>query len=114
MDTIGLLTIILFFICFYGLITAKRMIKSVVFIVLMQSAVILFFLRLGFRNEITPPIGAYFDQLEYVADPLPQALMITAIVVGIAVITINITMLISLFREYKTVYWDVVKQRSME
>ena len=114
MDTIGLLTIILFFICFYGLIMAKKMIKSVVFLVLMQASVILFFLRLGFRSGIVPPIGEYFLQLEYVADPLPQALMITAIVVGVAVITINITMLMSLFREYKTTDWDVAQRKSME
>ena len=106
--------ILLFFICFYGLITSKNMIKSVVFIVLIQAAVILFFLSLGFRSGMTPPIGYDFGYFEYVADPLPQALMITAIVVGVAVTTVIITMLMSLFREYKTTDWDMAQEKSME
>ena len=114
MNIIQIAIILLFFICFYGLITSKKMIKSIVFIVLLQASVILFFLSFGFRSGISPPIGDYFEQLEYVADPLPQALMITAIVVGVAVVTINITMLMSLFREYKTTDWDIAQQKSME
>jgi len=106
--------ILLFFICFYGLITARKMIKSVVFIMLLQASVILFFLSIGFRSGIRPPIGDYFEEIAYVADPLPQALMITAIVIGVAVITINITMLMSLFRTYKTTDWDMAQQKSVE
>jgi len=113
MNLIHTATILLFFICFYGLITSKQMIKSVVFLVLLQASVIMFFLSLGFQSGIVPPIGDYLDQLEYVADPLPQALMITASVVGVAVATINITMLMSLFRDYKTTDWDMAQKKSM-
>ena len=114
MNILEILTLALFFISFYGLITSRKMIKSVVFSMLMQTAVIVFFLGLGFRIGIRPPIGDYFETLEYVADPLPQALMITAIVIGIAVVTISITMLMSLFRSYKTTDWDVAQRMSME
>lgn len=113
MNILEILTLVLFFISFYGLIASRRMIKSVVFSMLMQTSVIVFFLGLGFRSGIRPPIGDYFEALEYVADPLPQALMITAIVIGIAVVTISITMLMSLFRSYKTTDWDVAR-RMME
>ena len=90
------------------------MIKAIVLMAFMQASVVLFFLTFGFRSGIAPPIGAYFTDLEYVADPLPQALMITAIVIGVAVTTINITMLMSVFRVYKTIDWDVAQQKSME
>jgi len=80
----------------------------------MQASVVLFFLSIGFRNNISPPIGAYFEDLQYVADPLPQALMITAIVIGVAVTTINITMLMSMFRTYKTTDWDTAEEKSLE
>jgi len=101
----------MFFICFYGLITTKKMMKSVIFLIMLQSSVILFFLSLGFQAGITPPIGEYFEQLEYVADPLPQALMITAIIIGVAVTTIVLTMLMSIFRSYKTTDWDETKEK---
>ena len=114
MNLLEILTLALFFISFYGLITSRKMIKSVICSMLMQNAVIVFFLGQGFRSGIRPPIGDYFEVFEYVADPLPQALMITAIVIGVAVVTISITMLMSLFRSYKTTDWDVAQRMSME
>ena len=114
MDFIEIGAILVFFIAFYGLIVHRRMIKSVVCTIVMATAVIFFFLSIGFRSGILPPIGGEFEYVEYVADPLPQALMITAIVIGVAMTTINITMLTTLFRKYKTTDWDVAKQKSLE
>ena len=114
LDIIEIGAILLFFIAFYGLITHEKMIKSVVCTIIMATAVIFFFLSIGFRQGILPPIGAEFAYVEQIADPLPQALMITAIVIGVAMTTINITMLTSLFRKYKTTDWDVAKQKSLE
>ncbi|MCL2588129.1 MAG: cation:proton antiporter subunit C [Oscillospiraceae bacterium] len=114
MNFIELAALVLFFICFYGLITSRKMIKTIVFMVMMQSAVIMFFLSFGFHPNNVPPMGAYFEDLSYVADPLTQALMITAIIIGVAVTTIAITMLMSLFRTYQTTDWDEVKECSME
>ena len=104
--------IILFFISFYGLIVSKKVIKSIIFTSLMEMAVVLFFLSIGTRNGILPPIGDNIGQ--NVADPLPQALMITAIIIGLAVTAVNLTMLISLCKQYKTTDWDIVKMRNME
>ncbi|MCL2864863.1 MAG: cation:proton antiporter subunit C [Lachnospiraceae bacterium] len=103
---INIIAILMFFISFFGLITSHSMIKSIVFTVLMESAVILFFLSLGFQSGIIPPIGVNLENLEHVADPLPQALMITAIIIGVAVTTIKITILMSFFRKFKTTDWD--------
>ena len=114
MDYLEIGAILVFFIAFYGLITHQKMIKSVICTIVMATAVIFFFLSIGFRSGISPPIGDEFEHLAYVADPLPQALMITAIVISAAITTINITMLTSLFRKYKTTDWDVAKQKSLE
>jgi len=98
-----------FFVGFYGLIVSKSVIKSIVSIVIMEAAVVMFFLTFGFTSGMTPPIG---HGLENVTDPLPQALMITAIIIGVAVTAINLTMLISLCRQYKTAYWDIIKSKN--
>ena len=110
-EIIEIIVAIVFFISFYGLITSKKIIQSIVSIGLMEIAVIMFFLSLGYESGIMPPIGR---SPENVADPLPQALMITAIVIGVAVTAINLTMLISLCRQSKSADWDVVKKKSME
>jgi len=104
--------ILLFFISFYGLITTSNIIKSIVFIMLMQTSVIMFWLGVGARYGIVPPIIGDITYLEYadvIADPLPQALMLTAIIIGIAVTAINVTMLNALFKKYKTVNWMAMR-----
>ena len=104
-------TIVLFFISFYGLITSKNIIKSIVSILLMEMAVTMFIISIGFTNGMTAPIGM---NLENSADPLPQALIITAIIRGVTVTAVTLTMLISFYRQYKTTDWDTVKKKNAE
>ena len=101
----------LFFISFYGLIISRNIIKSIVSIGLLEMAVIMFLVSIGFSNGMMPPVGR---NLEHVADPLPQAMVITAIVIGITVTAVNITFFISLCRQYKTADWDSVKKKNTE
>ena len=109
-------SIVMLLISYYGLITTRNIIKSIVFIVLMEAAVIMFWLSIGFRVGIVPPIMASMEGLdfEYVADPFPQALMITAIVIGLSITAINTVMFITLYRKHKTTNWDTARKRSME
>jgi len=100
-----------FFVSFYGLIVGKNIIKSVVSIGLMEMAVVMFLISIGFSDGMTAPIGR---NLENAADPLPQALLITAIIIGITVTAVNVTFLISLYRQYKTTDWETVKKKNAE
>ena len=104
-----LFSVVMFFIGFYGLITSKNIIKSIASLTVMEVAAVVFFLSLGYVEGIKPPIGLH---MENVADPLPQALVITAIIIGVTVSAINLTMLISLCRQSKTTDWDTVKKNN--
>jgi multicomponent Na+:H+ antiporter subunit C len=100
--------IVLFFISFFGLTTSENIIKSIILTMLMQTSVIMFWLVVGSRHGVRPPIiydTALLYNLEQISDPLPQALMLTAIIIGISVTAINITMLNSLYRKYHTAEW---------
>ena len=77
----------------------------------METAVILFIISIAFSHGKTPPLG---QNLENAVDPLPQALMITAIVIGVAVTAVNLTMLISLYRQFNSTDWDVIKKKNSE
>ena len=115
-QTVELFAVILFFVSFYGLITSKKALKSIVFTLLLQTAVVMFFLGIGYGENILPPIGENVlspDSVAFVADPLPQALMLTAIIIGVSVSAINIVMLTTLFRKHKTTDWDVIKKENM-
>ena len=105
----------MFFIGFYGLITSKNAIKSIVFVSVLEMAVIIFWVSLGFRSGMLPPVRHFlYEDMLYVADPLPQALMITAIIIGMSVTAANIVMLITLVRKIKSTDWDVLKEKSAE
>ena len=113
-DPVEIASIAMFFIGFYGLIISRNMVKSIIFTVLMESGVIMFFLSLGARGGVLPPMGENLEHIGYLADPLPSALMITAIVIGLSVTAINIIMVITLFRKYRSTDWSVVREKSLE
>jgi multicomponent Na+:H+ antiporter subunit C len=78
---------------------------------IMEIAVVVFFLAIAFSPGDVPPIGADLAQLEQVADPLPQALVITAIIIGAAVNAITVVMFISLHKRHKITDWESGKHR---
>jgi len=109
MRPIEILAIIMFFLSFYGLVISRKMIKTVVCSIMMEASIIMFFLGVGFLNTIRPTYAGVETTL-LIADPMPQALMITAIIIGVAVTTIKITMLMSVFRKYKTTDWEKARR----
>jgi len=114
-SAIEIFALIMFFIGFYGLITTKNVIKSIVFISILEMSVIIFWVGLGFRVGMVPPVQHFLEaDMAYIADPLPQALMITAIIIGMSVTAANIVMLITLVRKVKSTDWDVLKEKSAQ
>ena len=118
-ENVEIFSLALFFISFFGLLTSKNVIKTIVFIMLFQTAVIMFWLKLGIEGSATPtpPIiydPALLDNIHYIGDPLPQALMLTAIIIGFSVIAIVITMFNSVERQYGTAEWKELEELARE
>ena len=112
---VELFALLMFFMGLYGLFISKNVIKSIIFVGVLEMAVILYWIGLGFRIGMLPPIQDFlYEEMAYVADPLPQALMITAIIIGMAVTATNIIMLITLVRRVKSTDWDTIKAASTE
>ena len=99
------------FLSLFGLITCNNIIKSLIFSLLFQSGVIMFWLVVG-RGYDAPIIYdvAMLEDLSTIADPLPQALMLTAIIIGMSVSVIKITMLNTLFRKHGTTDWKEIQK----
>jgi multicomponent Na+:H+ antiporter subunit C len=72
----------------------------------MDAAVILFFVASGGAGSSSAPIG----NGENAADAVPQALMITAIVIGIAVTAVALTMFIHMYHKYGTTNWEKARR----
>lgn len=103
----------LFCIGLYGLCARRNIIKTIISLGITQSALILFFLTIGYQDNAIPPIGR---DIVNAADPVPQALMITAIVIGISVTAVTLIMFISLYHCYGTTNWRKIieKRRHQE
>ena len=96
--------IIIFLIGVYGIIARRNIVKSVISIGIIETAIILFFV--SSNMDITKaPIGVDTLDSAYIADPMHQALMITAIVIGVGVTAIALTMFINLYHKYGTTNW---------
>lgn len=105
-ETVG---IILFFIGVYGMVARRNILKTIISLCIIQGAIILFFIS---NDGIAAPIGRVVPA--GAADPVPQALMLTAIVVGISVTAVSLTMFITLYHKYGSTNWNKVKRKREE
>jgi multicomponent Na+:H+ antiporter subunit C len=102
---------ILILIGLYALIFKRNLIKMVIGITLIESGVNLFLIALGFRKNSTAPI--YTSSPGGVMSfPVPQALTLTSIVIGVAVIALMLSLVIHIYRHYGTL--DVNKVRRLK
>ena len=104
--------LILFFIGLFGLTSRRQMLVSIISIGIIDVSVVVFFLTMFANVGDTAPIGV--TQTAGVTDPLPQAMMITAIVIGVAVTAISLVMVINLHHKYGTSDWKKAKDKRME
>ncbi len=100
--TIYLLCILLFLIGLYGVITKRNLIKIVIGLAIMEYSVNLFLIVIGYVRGGTAPIlsGDVVDRV--FVDPLPQALVLTAIVIGLATTALLLAIAIRIYKRYGT------------
>ncbi|SHF09363.1 sodium:proton antiporter [Alkalibacter saccharofermentans] len=107
------ISIVLFFVGVYGLIARRNIVKSIISLGILQVAIILYFISANSEAGIVPPIGD-LSSAAAVADPLPQALMITDIVIGMGVTAASLTMFIHMYHRYGSTNWLKVKRKRMK
>ena len=73
----------------------------------MEYAVNLFFILIGYRFEGRSPIFAHDQAVQNMVDPLPQAVVMTSIVLGLSVTLLLIAIAIKIYDRYKT--FDITK-----
>lgn len=106
------LSFILLCIGIYGIVSSKNIIKSIILYNILQSSTIIIFLSFGSINSINIPIITEIsNKTANMVDPLPQALMITAIVIGAAITALTLMLSIKIFHYYGTLNWKELIER---
>ncbi len=117
------LCFLLFMIGLYCVLVKKNMVKIVIGIVVMEYAVNLFLIMLGFRTGGRAPIvdeadltgiGSEVSNLfvNSSVDPLPQALVLTAIVISLGSLALMISICIRTYEKYGT--FDITQIRRLK
>jgi multicomponent Na+:H+ antiporter subunit C len=118
------LYIILMMIGLYAMIAKNNLMKKLVGMNIFQTAIILFYVSIGYKHGATLPIiqgghGGHsaHDVVIHAADyinPLPHVLMLTAIVVSVATFGVAMALCVRIFQRYQTLEEDELRMRVSE
>ncbi|MGM0446115.1 MAG: sodium:proton antiporter [Bacillota bacterium] len=95
-------SIVLFLIGFYILLTHPNLIKKVIGLNVMDSAIFFFFVAVGYVADGSSPILAGGEEALTV-NPVPSGLMLTGIVVSVSITAFALAIIIKVYEQYGTI-----------
>ena len=100
------LAFLLILVGLYGVVVNRNTVKIVISLLIMEHGVHLLLILIGYRSEGAPPImdpGTPSTTFSAGAvDPLPQALVLTSIVIGLGVLALMVALCVRLYERYGT------------
>ncbi|MCY4155923.1 MAG: cation:proton antiporter subunit C [Gammaproteobacteria bacterium] len=99
---------ILLMIGFYAVIAKLNLVKKLIGLTLFQAAVFLLYIAMGKMEGGTAPI--YGASAEAFSSPLPQVLILTAIVVGISTTALGLGIVVRIKEEYGSIQEDEIQE----
>lgn len=92
-------SMLLFFVGLFGLLTRRHIIKIFISIAIMETSVFLLFIGLTFKIDfIAPILDTTHVDVSTMNDPIPHAMILTAIVIGMAVLALGVSFAIEYFK----------------
>lgn len=110
--TVFIMCFILFLVGLYGVLTRRNLIKIVIGITIMEFSVFLLLVLIGYIDEGVAPILTENLENPVFVDPLPQAMVLTAIVIGLATSAMLLAIAIRLYKKYGT--FDIGKINNLK
>ena len=102
----------------YAMIAKNNLVKKIIGMNILQTAVILFFISIGAKKDATIPIITHGHAGEQHAvhavdfiNPLPHVLMLTAIVVAVATLGVALALVIKMHQKYQTLEEDEILEQ---
>ena len=104
---IYLMCFALFLVGIYGILTKRDMIKIILSIGIMSYAANLMFILIAYKGNGIFPILQEGTSPGVMVDPLPQALVLTAIVIELGTTALLVALAVKIFQHYNT--FDITK-----
>jgi multicomponent Na+:H+ antiporter subunit C len=103
---------ILLMIGFYAVIAKRNLVKKLIGLSIFQAAVFLLYITMGKVEGGTAPI--FQDGVFLYSNPLPQVLILTAIVVGISTTALGLGIVVRIKEEYGSIEEDAIQERDRQ
>lgn len=98
----------------YAMIAKTNLLKKCIGLGIFQTAIMLFYVSMGAKDgagiPIVNPATGTADPAAY-ANPLPQVLMLTAIVVSVATLGVALALIQNIHRDHSTIEEDEILKR---
>lgn len=98
----------------YVIISRENLVKKLIGLSIFQSAVFLLYISMDKVEGGTAPILRADLEDQLYSNPLPQVLILTAIVVGIATLALGLAIAVRIHEEYGTVEEDELLEKNRE
>ena len=105
------IVVLVFIIGLFIVLASKNLIKKIIGLGIFQTAILLFYVSLGKVNGGKPPIidlTKIGEVGEIFVSPVPQVLMLTAIVVGIATLAVAMAFIVKIKQNFETIEEDKI------
>ena len=93
------------------MLTKRDLVKIILSLAIMTYAANLFLILFGYRSDASYPILSEGSKAVTMVDPLPQALVLTSIVIELGTTALLVAIAVRLFQKYKT--FDITKIRRL-
>jgi multicomponent Na+:H+ antiporter subunit C len=101
---------VLLMIGFYAVIAKTNLIKKLIGLSIFQSAVFLLYITMGKVEGGTAPIIQAGVENQLFSNPLPQVLILTAIVVGISTTSLGLGIVVRIKEEYDSIEENEIQE----
>jgi len=101
-----LVSVILFVIGFHTMLTHNNLIKKIMGMNIMDTALFLFFVSIGYIRGGQAPI--IISGVEKYVNPVPSALILTGIVISVSFTAFALALVVLLYRHYGTLDSDKI------
>jgi multicomponent Na+:H+ antiporter subunit C len=92
-----------------GMILSKNIIKKILSLGIVETSINMMYTGISSRGGIIPPIVSGDFSLSY-ADPIPQAVIITGIVISFALLCLSLVLAIIIYNNYHTMDVETIER----
>lgn len=96
---------------FFGIILKKNLIMKIIAMDVMSTGVIGYYVLVASRGGLLTPILSNSEGVKY-ADPVPQAVILTAIVIGLSIQALMLVGVMKLSRNHPTLEIDQIENKT--